>query len=276
MQGGTLPSVHAVEQVVEKQAEAEVGKKVEKKSGGGTVTTASVAEEPRKLPVRIDEVVFKNGNINFQDRFIKPNYRANRTQLSGRVGPLYPGQPGNVAITGTVNRSAPLELKGKVDPFGKEIYLDLSAKVKGIDLPSFSPYSSRYIGYEIAKGKLSVDLRYFIEKGQLRAENNIFLDQFTLGPKVESPDAISLPVELAVSLLKNSRGEIDINLPISGSINDPEFSIGGLIVKVFFNLIGDHRSVCLAWQHLRRWRGSFLYRLRPGLCAPDAGSGEEP
>ena len=235
--GGTLPMLHAAEQAVERQAEQKTEKKVEK-TPSGTVTTATVAEGKPALPVRIDALVFKNGNINFNDRFIKPNYRANLTQLSGKVGPLYPGQPGEVAIKGTVNRSAPLEIKGKVDPFGKELYIDLAAKVRGIDMPGFSPYSSRYIGYEIAKGKLSVDLRYFIEKRQLRAENNIFLDQFTLGNKVESPSALSLPVELAVTLLKNSRGEIDINLPVSGSLDDPEFSIGGLIVKVFINLIG--------------------------------------
>lgn len=221
---------------VEQQADQQADKKVQK-TPTGTVTTAEVAPARAPLPVRIDEAIFKNGNIIFNDRFIKPNYRANLTQLSGRVGPLYPGKPGEVAIKGTVNRSAPLALTGKVDPFGKELYIDLRATAKGIDLPGFSPYSSRYIGYEIAKGKLSVDLRYYIEKGQLRAENSIFLDQFTLGDKVDSPNAVSLPVGLAVSLLKNSRGEIDINLPISGSLNDPEFSIGGLIVKVFFNLL---------------------------------------
>ena len=235
--GGKLPMAHAAEQVVVKQAEVQAEKKVEKK-GKGTVTTATVEEGNVALPVRIDELVFKNGNINFNDRFIKPNYRANLTQLSGKVGPLHPGKPGEVAIKGSVNRAAPLELKGKVDPFGKDIFIDLTAKVKGIDLPGFTPYSSRYIGYEIAKGKLSVDLHYFIEKSQLRAENNIFLDQFTLGNKVESPDALSLPVGLAVTLLQNSRGEIDINLPISGSLDDPEFSIGSLIFKVFVNLIG--------------------------------------
>lgn len=242
--GGTLPVVDATQKLVAKQAEAQaetqakvqVDKKVEK-TPSGTVTTATVTEEKPALPIRIDEYVIKNGNVNFNDRFIKPNYRAHLTQLVGRVGPLYPGRPGEVALKGAVNRAAPLEIKGKVDPFGKDLFLDLNAKVKGIDMPSFSPYSSRYIGYEIAKGKLSVDLHYYIEKSQLRAENNIFLDQFTLGEKVESPDAVSLPVGLAVSLLKNSRGEIDIDLPISGSLDDPEFSIGGLIVKVFFNLL---------------------------------------
>lgn len=232
-EGGKLPMAAAMEATVEKQAEKKV-----QKSSSGTVTTAEVGQDKTPMPVRIDELVFKNGSVIFHDRFIKPNYRANLSQLSGRVGPLYPGKPGEVAIKGMVNRSAPMALSGKVDPFGKELYVDLQTTVKGIDLPGFSPYSSRYIGYEIAKGKLSVDLHYFVEKGQLRAENNIFLDQLTLGDKVDSPDAVSLPVGLAVSLLKNSRGEIDINLPISGSLDDPEFSIGGLVFKVFVNLIG--------------------------------------
>lgn len=235
--GGTLPMVHAAHEVTEHQAEVLADKKVEKR-GKGVVTTAAVKEEKLPLPVRIDQLILKNGGANFHDRFIKPNYRANLSQLSGTVGPLHPGKPGTVDIKGRVNRTAPLELSGKIDPFGKQVFVDLTAKAKGIDMPGFSPYSSRYIGYEIAKGKLSVDLHYFLEQGQLRAENHVFLDQFTLGPKVDSPDALSLPVELAVTLLKNSRGEIDIDLPISGSLNDPEFSIGGLIIKVFINLIG--------------------------------------
>ena len=231
--------LHGEDEEGKTAAEPAADKAVEK-TRTGTVTTASApnAEKKEALPVRIGELQFKGGNVIFNDRFIKPNYRANLTQLVGKIGPLMPGQPGNISIKGSVNRTAPLEISGKADPFGKELFLDIKAKAKGIDLPGFSPYSSRYIGYEIAKGKLSVDLHYFIEKGQLQAENNIFLDQFTLGNKVESPNALSLPVGLAVTLLQNSRGEIDINLPISGSLDDPEFSIGGLIIKVFINLIG--------------------------------------
>lgn len=231
--------LHGEESEAEKKAEqrAEAAGKEVEKTRGGTVTTAEVPQKKQALPIHVGTVVLKNGNVIFNDRFIKPNYRANLTRLNGKVGPLAPGQRGQVALAGFVNRTAPLEIKGKVDPFGSELFLDLTAKAKGIDLPGFTPYSGRYIGYAIEKGKLSVDLHYFIEKGELRAENNIFLDQLTLGQKVESPDALSLPVSLAISLLKNSRGEIDLNLPISGSLNDPEFSIGGLIVKVFFNLL---------------------------------------
>jgi len=104
-------------------------------------------------------------------------------------------------------------------------------------MPTFSPYSGKYIGYTIEKGKLSVDVRYHVEKGELTAENNVFLDQLTFGEKVESPDALSIPVTLAVALLQNRRGEIDIHMPISGSINDPQFSVGALLVEVFVNLL---------------------------------------
>ncbi|GAB1719608.1 MAG: Protein of unknown function DUF748 [Nitrosospira sp.] len=188
-------------------------------------------------PVRIGRVVLQGGNVNFNDRFIKPNYRANLTGLAGRVGPLDPKNPGEIDIRGMVDKTAPLKIDGKVDTMGKEVYLDITASAKGIDMPTFSPYSGKYIGYAIEKGKLSVDIHYHVEKGELTAENNVFLDQLTLGEKVESPDALSIPVNLALSLLTNRRGEIDVHLPISGSINDPQFSIGGLIVKVLLNLL---------------------------------------
>lgn len=82
-----------------------------------------------------------------------------------------------------------------------------------------------------------MDVHYKVDAGKLTAENRIFLDQLTFGDRVESPDALQVPVLLAVSLLKNSRGEIDVNLPISGSLDDPEFSLGGIIIKVIGNLL---------------------------------------
>jgi hypothetical protein len=103
-------------------------------------------------------------------------------------------------------------------------------------MTSLSPYSGKYAGYAIEKGKMSLFVKYKIEKKrQLTAENRIFLDQLTFGEPVDSPEATKLPVTLAVALLKNRNGEIDINLPISGSLDDPEFSIGGLVVQVIVN-----------------------------------------
>ncbi|SEO07691.1 Uncharacterized protein involved in outer membrane biogenesis [Nitrosospira multiformis] len=193
---------------------------------------------PRKnLPVRIGRIVMQGGHVNFQDQFIQPNYRAYLTDLAGRIGPLNPRKTGEVDIRGAVDKTAPLKISGSVDAFGRELYLDITASAKGIDMPTFSPYSGKYIGYEIEKGKLSVDVHYHVEHGELTAENSIFLDQLTFGEKIESPDALSIPVNLALALLKNRRGEIDIRLPISGSINDPKFSLGGIIVKAILNLL---------------------------------------
>ena len=209
-------------------------------SGVAAKTVAENSSKPstkKPLPVRIGRIVMTEGNVNFHDQFIKPNYRAKLTGLAGRVGPLDPRKPGEIDIRGAVDKTAPLKIVGKVNTLGSELFLDITATAKGIDMPAFSPYSGKYIGYAIEKGKLSVDIHYHVEKGELTAENNVFLDQLTLGEKVESPDVLSIPVSLALALLKNQRGEIDVRLPISGSINDPEFSIGGVIIKVFINLI---------------------------------------
>lgn len=225
-----------------RQDESEAAKPAAAEADAATAPAAkapasATVAKAQALPVRIGRITLQGGNVNFSDRFIKPNYRANLTELAGRIGPLKPGEPGEVDIRGSIDRSAPLEILGKVDPFGSELSLDIVAKAKGIDLPTFSPYSGKYLGYGIEKGKLSVDVKYKVEKGVLTAENNIFLDQLTFGEKVESPDALSIPLHLAVALLKNSRGEIDINLPISGTLNDPQFSLGGIIFKAIVNLI---------------------------------------
>lgn len=187
--------------------------------------------------IRIGRIVLKSGNINFTDRFIKPHYTANLTDLSGQIGTLKAGTLTDVAIRGKVDRTGPLDISGKLDPLGPVLNLDIRAKATGIEMAGFSPYSGRYVGYAIEKGKLSVDVHYTVEANKLKAENKIFLDQLTFGKKVDHPDAMNVPVNLLVALLSNSRGEIDINLPIEGSLDDPEFSVGGIIVKVLWNII---------------------------------------
>lgn len=198
---------------------------------------ASSAATTGELPLRIDQISLRNGHINFTDQFIQPNYRANLTGLKGQIGPIRPSKTTTIDILGAVDRSAPLTIKGKGDFLGKAFFLDLTATAKGIDMPPFSPYSGRYVGYAIQKGKLSVDVNYHVENEQLSAQNQIFLDQLKLGDKVESPDAVSLPLNLAISLLQNRRGEINLRLPLSGSINDPQFSIGSIIWEAFLNIL---------------------------------------
>ncbi|CAH1905925.1 conserved hypothetical protein [Candidatus Nitrotoga sp. HW29] len=189
--------------------------------------------------IRIGQTTLQGGNIYFSDNFIKPHYSANLTDLTGSVSKVESEDPtpADLVMNGKIDGDAALEITGKINPLGTQLFLDLAAKAHGVELTRLTPYAAKYAGYPITKGKLSMDVKYHIENGQLDAKNNIFLDQLTFGEKVDSPDALKLPVLLAVALLKNSRGEIDINLPVSGSLSDPKFSIGGIIFKVLVNLI---------------------------------------
>ena len=210
------------------------------KTADAAVVTATPAPAPPVTPIRIGRVVLQGGQVSFSDRFIKPNYSANLTSIGGRINGLSSdlATTADVELRGQVDNAAPLEILGKVNPLSGNLFLDLTASAKGVDLPTTTPYSARYAGYPILKGKLSMDVKYHIENKKLTAENHIVLDQLTFGEKVDSPDATKLPVLLAVALLRDRNGVIDINLPISGSLDDPQFSVGGIIVRVFINLIG--------------------------------------
>lgn len=194
------------------------------------------AEKP-VVPIKIGKVTLQGGTVNFSDRFVKPNYSAKLGKVNGRITNLS-STPGTMADMDVkaVYDTAPVSIVAKLNPLAAMPYLDLDAKVEGIEMSTMSPYSGKYAGYNIEKGKLSVFVKYNLENNQLKADNRVYLDQLTFGEKVESPTATSLPVNLAISLLKDSRGVIDINLPISGSLDDPQFSIGGIIVKVIINL----------------------------------------
>lgn len=199
---------------------------------------APASKFPEKI--RVGEVRLARGNINFTDNFVKPNYRANLTDIEGSISAVSSTdtQPADVQVAAKLDGNATVDITGKLHPFGPRLYTDIRASAKGVDLPDLTPYAAKYAGYAIERGKLSMDVHYQIEDGKLQASNKIFLDQLTFGERVESPDALNLPVLLAVSLLKNSRGEIDIELPVSGSLDDPQFSIGGIIFRALINLIG--------------------------------------
>ncbi|HSV68498.1 MAG TPA: DUF748 domain-containing protein [Methylibium sp.] len=180
-----------------------------------------------------------NGTVDFTDNFIRPNYSAKLTDIAGEISALAwnDPQPATVKVAGRVDGSAPLEIGGTMHPLGPRLATDITASARGIDITRLTAYSARYAGYGIEKGTLSVNVRYRIVDGKLEAENQLYLDQLTFGDKVDSPTALKLPILLAVSLLKDRNGVIDIHLPISGSLDDPKFSIGGIIVKVIVNLI---------------------------------------
>ena len=190
-------------------------------------------------PVKIGTVTLQGGDVAFTDLFIKPNYSADLSDIGGSVTGLSSqlDTTADVILSGRFAKTAPLEIRGKVNPLIKDLYLDLKTTVRDIELGPMSPYSAKYVGYEIEKGKMSFDVAYKIEHRKLTAENRLVLNQLTFGGRVESPKATKLPVLLAVSLLKDRNGDIDVNLPISGSLDDPKFKIGGIILHIIFNLI---------------------------------------
>lgn len=198
---------------------------------------AEAATKP-PLPIKIAKITLQNGTVNFSDYFVKPNYSVNLTKLGGRVTNLSSAADSvaDMELRGSYANSAPVLIQAKLNPLAAKSFLDLKADISGVDMVGFSPYAGKYAGYNIEKGKLSLNVAYKLQDRQLSAENRLFIDQFTFGEKVESPDATKLPVNLAISLLKNNRGEIDLNLPIGGSLDDPQFSVGGLVVKVIVNL----------------------------------------
>ena len=205
---------------------------------GKASAPVGVAAKPT-LPINIARITLQGGDVRFSDNFIKPNYSANLKKIGGTISGLSSAADSSakVDLRGSYDNIAPLTVSGQLNPLSPTPRLDLQAEVKGIEMTSLSPYSGKYAGYAIEKGKMSLFVKYRIENRQLTAENRVFLDQLTFGQQVASPDATKLPVTLAVALLKNRNGEIDINLPISGSLDDPEFSIGGLIVRVIVNVL---------------------------------------
>ncbi|MFV0663071.1 DUF748 domain-containing protein [Denitromonas sp.] len=204
-----------------------------------TATATVSPPSPALPPIRIGRIVVDKGNVAFSDRFVQPNYDANLTEVAGTLEGLSsdPESLATLSLTAAIDHAAPVTITGQLNPLRDDRYLDIAASMRGFDLPTVSPYSGKYVGYGIAKGKLSADLSYKITDRTLSAENNILLDQLTFGEAVDSPDAVNLPVQLAVALLKNSKGEINLSVPVGGSLDDPKFSVAGLVWRAFFNLI---------------------------------------
>ena len=198
---------------------------------------APQANPAERLPVRIGKVTLSNGNIDFSDFFVKPNYSANLTSMTGTITELTPEKAGQVSLSGRVDNTGNLSIEGSINPLIRNLFLDLKADARDIDLPRLTPYSGKYIGYGIEKGKLSAKIAYKLENRQLQADNRVILDQLTFGEKVDSPTAMKLPILFAVALLKDRNGVIDINMPIGGSLDDPQFSISGLVFRMIGNLI---------------------------------------
>lgn len=195
--------------------------------------------------VRFGPVSLTGGRVHFTDYFIQPNYSADLSELTGRLSAFSSEPPSagaapemaDLELRGKAEGTAALEITGKLNPLAKPLALDIQGRMRDLELPPLSPYTIKYAGHGVERGKLSMDVNYRVQPdGQLTASNKLVLNQLTFGDPVQGAPA-SLPVKLAVALLADRNGVIDVDLPISGSLNDPEFRLGSVIFKVIGNLI---------------------------------------
>lgn len=221
-------------------------------ASGTTAGTVSASASPTLAAgpppdIRFGPVSLVNGRVFFSDRFIQPNYSANLSELSGGLSAFSNAstseggtpQLADLALRGRAEGTASLEIGGRLNPLATPLALDIQGKVRDLELPPLSPYTVKYAGHGIERGKLSVDVAYRIAPdGLLSASNQIILNQLAFGERVAGSDAPNLPVRLAVALLADRNGVIDINLPVSGSLNDPQFRLAPIIFKLILNLIG--------------------------------------
>lgn len=201
---------------------------------------ADAAAEKEPLPnVTIGSLVLEKGLMKFTDKSIKPRYSADLADINGRITGIStkPGSQADIRMTAKLNRYAPFKVAGTISPLSEKLSADIKVNFDNIDLSPFSPYSGKFIGRMVEKGRLSLELTYTIKDNKLTSQNKVFLDQFTLGKSVASKDATSLPVGLAISLLKDRKGEIHLDLPVSGSLDDPSFKVGKVVLQTLVNLL---------------------------------------
>ncbi|MGE8393867.1 DUF748 domain-containing protein [Pseudomonas sp. BIGb0427] len=200
-------------------------------------TAKAPAEKP--LGIRIGEIDINDGSANFADFSLTPNFATAIQQLNGQIGTIDNRQPkpAKVDIKGKVDRYAPVTIKGSLNPFDPMAALDIATSFKRVELTTLTPYSGKFAGFRIRKGRLNIDLHYVITQGKLKAENKVVVEQLQLGEKVDSPDAVDLPIRLAVALLKDTDGKISIELPVTGDLNDPQFSVMPIVWQTLRNLV---------------------------------------
>jgi uncharacterized protein involved in outer membrane biogenesis len=203
--------------------------------------SSPVPQRPEDRPVSVGAVTLQGGQVVFSDDHIKPPYKMTLAEVGGRVSGLSsePGKMADLDLKTKINDFAPAEITGKINPLAKPIYVDIGMRLDNMDLPPTSPYSTKYIGYSIASGQLSLNLKYLVTNDKLTATNNIKIDQFNLSDQLENPKAkaAKYPVKLAIALLKDRSGLIDLDIPVSGDLKNPKFTLGGVIWTAIKNII---------------------------------------
>jgi hypothetical protein len=200
---------------------------------------ATVSDAEPLFPVTVARVAFDGGIVDFADLSLVLPFAARIHELTGAVQGLGtdPDARALVRLEGRVDEYGLARAEGSLRPFKPTSFTDLTVTFRNVDMPALSAYSATFAGRRIASGRLALDLRYKINNGVLAGENRVVLEKFTLGERVEAPGALNLPLDLAVALLTDSEGRIDLAVPVSGNVDDPKFSYSQVIWQAVGNLI---------------------------------------
>jgi hypothetical protein len=225
----------AKRQAMAKKSRTEEGKGADH----GKAAPQDSQQAEASMPVSIGTVRFIDSSAHFADYWIKPNYAVSIDSLNGTVSGLSsdPKSRAKVDLKGKVDRYAPVSIEGEMNLFSVTAYTDVKMTFKGVEMSSVTPYSGRFAGYKIEKGKVSADITYHVDQRKLSADHKITIDRLQLGEKVDSPEAVHLPLKLAVALLKDKNGVINLGLPVTGSLDDPKFRVGPIIWKLVVGLL---------------------------------------
>ena len=231
------------------------------------------------FPMAIKKVVVHGGQANFTDLSIQPTFSAGIQALAGTIVGLSSMEDSRakVDLHGEVDAFSPVSIVGDVNLFSAVVYTDMALDFRNMELTLFNPYSGKFAGYNITKGKLTTELHYKVEGGKLDAQHHIIVDQLEFGDKTASKDAVSLPVKLAVALLRDRNGVIDLNVPVSGTLDDPQFKVWPIIWKVFVNILEKAVTAPFALLGSLFGGGPDLQFIdfQPGVSDLDAGGADK-
>lgn len=215
---------------------------IEKKRADAQPKPPADAPKPPAQPLpnlRVGAVVLEDSAVFARDQSVTPRFFTSIEAINARITDITLPEPGRIGLelSGKFGARGPFTVTGAVLPDVKNPFVDTLVKLDAGDLTPFTPYAEKFLGYPLNKGALSLDLRYSIRDRRLNASNVVALDQFTLGARTDSTSATKLPVKLAVALLKDREGRIALDLPVTGSLDDPKFHIGRLVTSTLVNLL---------------------------------------
>jgi len=191
------------------------------------------------FPVSIERVRLDEGSMDFADLSLVLPFATRIHALSGVVAGVGsdPGSRATVKLDGRVDEFGLVKVEGTLNPLQPKVFTDLAVVFRNVALMPLTPYSATFVGRRIVAGTLDLDLQYKIDRSVLAGENKVVVRRLQLGERVESPGVMRLPLDLAIAILSDSQGVIDLALPVRGNVDQPEFSYGALVWQALTNVI---------------------------------------